>query len=44
MYATKATMWVQVATMNFVGVADRWLQSVEPQLPSMSWRQFCQSC
>ena len=36
-------MWVQVATMHFVGVADRWLQSVEPRLPSMSWRQFCQS-
>eukprot|EP00267_Zea_mays_P041848 XP_020393779.1 uncharacterized protein LOC103628713 [Zea mays] len=43
MYATEASMWVEVATMHFVGVADRWLQSVEPRLPSMSWRQFCQS-
>jgi hypothetical protein len=37
MYATEAYMWVQVATMHFVGVADCWLQSVEPRLPSMSW-------
>ncbi|KAL5661682.1 hypothetical protein ACJX0J_028807, partial [Zea mays] len=28
MYATEATMWVQVATMHFVGVADRWLHEL----------------
>jgi hypothetical protein len=43
MYATEVNMWVQVATMHFEGVADRWLQSVEPQIASMSWCQFCQS-
>jgi hypothetical protein len=42
MYATDPVMWVKVSTMHFEGVASRWLQSVEPCLSSMSWRQFCQ--
>jgi hypothetical protein len=42
MYATEASMWVEVAIMHFEGVADRWLQSIEPQIASMSWCQFCQ--
>jgi hypothetical protein len=43
MYATEEFVWVKVATMHFTGVANRWLQSVEPRLPSMTWRQFCQA-
>jgi hypothetical protein len=43
MYATETFVWVKVSTMHFVGAAARWLQSIEPRLPSMSWRQFCQA-
>jgi hypothetical protein len=32
---------VKVATMYFEGAASRWLQSIEPRLPSLSWVQFC---
>jgi hypothetical protein len=42
MYATDPVMWVNVSTMHFEGVTSRWLHSVEPRLPSMSCRQFCQ--
>jgi hypothetical protein len=42
MYATEEIVWVRVATMYFEGVDGRWLQSVEPRLPSLSWNQFCQ--
>lgn len=28
--------------MHFQGVAARWLQSIEPRLSSLTWRQFCQ--
>jgi hypothetical protein len=41
MYATEEMVWVKVATMYFEGVAGRWLQSVEPRLPSLLWVQFC---
>jgi hypothetical protein len=27
--------------MHFEGVAGRWFQSIEPQVSSWSWRQFC---
>jgi hypothetical protein len=36
MYATEPIVWVKVATMYFEGAAGRWLQSVEPRLPSLS--------
>jgi hypothetical protein len=42
MYATEEIVWVQVATMHFHGVVARWLQSIEPRLPSLSWCQFYQ--
>jgi hypothetical protein len=42
MYATEEIVWVKVATMHFQGVAARWLQSVEHQLSSLTWRQFFQ--
>lgn len=35
-------MWVKVAHMHFIDAAARWVQSVEPQLRSMSWLIFCQ--
>ncbi|XP_035822042.1 uncharacterized protein [Zea mays] len=43
MYATEEVAWVKVATMHFNGVANRWLQSIEPRLASFSWHQFCQA-
>lgn len=27
--------------MHFVGVTARWLQSIEPRIPSWSWQRFC---
>jgi hypothetical protein len=42
MYAKEEIVWVRVATMYFEGVAGRWLQSIEPRLPSLCWNQFCQ--
>jgi hypothetical protein len=43
MYETEPHMWIKVATLQFEGVAARWLQSIKPRLPSLSWRQFCQA-
>lgn len=43
MYATEITVWVRVASMHFEGVAGRWFQSIEPQVSSWSWQQFCQA-
>jgi hypothetical protein len=36
MYETAELMWVKVATMHFEGVATRWLQFIEPRLPSLT--------
>jgi hypothetical protein len=36
MYAIEDSMWVQVTIMHFEGDAGRWLQSIEPQIASMS--------
>lgn len=41
MYATEC-VWVKATTMHFEGFTARWLQSIEPRIASMSWRQFCQ--
>jgi hypothetical protein len=41
MYATECVR-VKATIMHFEGVAARWLQSIEPRIASMSWRQFCQ--
>lgn len=43
MYSIDEVVWVKVATMHFVGVDGRWLQSIEPRLSSLSWRRFCQA-
>lgn len=43
MYATEITVWVRVASMHFEGVAGCWFQSIEPQVSSWSWQQFCQA-
>jgi hypothetical protein len=40
MYAVDPRVWIRVATMQFTGPAARWLQSVEPQLPYISWSDF----
>ena len=34
-------MWLRVATMQMVDAAALWLQSVEPQLDTATWEQFC---
>jgi hypothetical protein len=40
MYVVDPRVWIRVATMQFTGPAARWLQSVEPQLPYISWSDF----
>jgi hypothetical protein len=40
MYDINPSLWVTVATMQFSGPAARWLQSVKPQLASLSWRTW----
>jgi hypothetical protein len=35
MYSTEPIVWVKVATMHFVGVAERFLQSVETRVAAM---------
>lgn len=41
MYGVEPAMHVRVATMQMVDAAALWLQSVETQLESVSWEQFC---
>jgi hypothetical protein len=40
MYSVDPRVWIRIATMHFSGPAARWLQSVEPQLPHISWVDF----
>ena len=41
MYSIEPSMRVRVATMQMVDAAALWLQSIESQLHSVSWEQFC---
>jgi hypothetical protein len=41
MYEVDYVTWIAVASMQFVGPAGRWLQSVENQLGYISWESFC---
>ena len=34
-------MWVRVATMQFTGVAKRWIQSIAHRLEHIGWQDFC---
>jgi hypothetical protein len=41
MYGVDPALRVRVATTQMVDAATLWLQSVESQLESVSWEQFC---
>jgi hypothetical protein len=41
MYTVDPSVWVQVAYMQFIGPAARWLQSIEFRLSHISWGEFC---
>jgi hypothetical protein len=41
LYHVESVVWVQAATMHFQGAAKRWLSSVEDQLESTTWADFC---
>jgi hypothetical protein len=41
MYLVDASMWVQVAIMNFEGAAARWLQSVDHHVCKANWSKLC---
>lgn len=38
----ESSAWIKVATMHFTHSAGRWLPSVQNQLKTCSWSQFCQ--
>jgi hypothetical protein len=40
MYSVDPRVWIRVATMHFIGPEARWLQSIEPQPPHISWVDF----
>lgn len=40
MYFVHPPMWIRVATHYFTHSAARWLQSVESQIPNISWESF----
>ena len=41
LYRVESVVWVQAATMHFHGAAKRWLSSVEDQLETITWSEFC---
>lgn len=41
MYEVKLTVWVKIASLDFVGRAARWLQSVGRRLKTLSKEKFC---
>lgn len=41
MYDVEYTVWVRVASMQLVGAAARWWQSVESHAAHLSWEGFC---
>lgn len=41
MYSVDPSMCVRVARMQMVDTAARWLQSLESQLATATWEQFC---
>ncbi|CAO2166027.1 unnamed protein product [Urochloa humidicola] len=41
LYSLNSSVWIKFATMQFEGVAARWLQSVEKHLSQISWSEFC---
>jgi hypothetical protein len=40
-FAIPSELWVKIATMNFVGSAAFWLQSMDPALRLTPWLDFC---
>jgi hypothetical protein len=40
LYAVDPSMWVKCSTMQFIGAARRWLQSVERQPVGLDWPSF----
>jgi hypothetical protein len=41
MYGVNPSLWVNVASMHVEGSVARWLQSIERQLWSVGWDEFC---
>lgn len=41
LYRVESAVWVPAATMHFQGASKRWLSSIEDQLESISWSEFC---
>jgi hypothetical protein len=41
MYFVDTSVWIKCATMQFIGPAKRWLQTVERRLPTLDWSSLC---
>jgi len=41
LYSIPSQHWVKLATLNFVGTADFWLQSVESIIKNVGWTELC---
>lgn len=41
MYEVELTVWVKTASLDFVGRAARWLQSMGRRLKTLSMEEFC---
>lgn len=41
MYGSEREMWISVTEMHFKGAASCWYQSIESDLDSVTWEQFC---
>lgn len=41
LYGVPPHMWIKLATLNFTGAADFWLQSVDKSVQKLGWVEFC---
>ena len=41
LYNIPSQNWVKLATLNFIGTADFWLQSVETIVKNVGWVELC---
>jgi len=41
MYEVEQSTWISMSEMHFDGPASLWYQSIEHQIPELSWSDFC---
>jgi hypothetical protein len=43
MYEVESHLWIRLAMMHFIGLATRWLSSLDDRFRAWPWSLFCQS-